>query len=83
MYKNNHKLKTLYKCIKANIIIPVPCDSIGCTYHQLKYSSPNRSKTKTRATQKSLPFRKWRLRGKEVRRMGQKQKRLRQKEQRD
>ena len=30
-------------------------DSIGCTYHQLKYSSPNGSnKKKTRATQKSI-----------------------------
>ena len=37
----------------------MPYGSIGCTY-QLKYSSPNCSKI-TRATQKSLPFRKWRL----------------------
>ena len=42
----------------------VPYGSLGCTYHQLKYSSPNRSnKTKT-ATQKSLPFRKLRFREK-------------------
>ena len=56
MDKNKCKLKILYNCIKANI--PVPYGSIGCTYRQLKYSSPNRSKTKnkTRATQKSLPF---------------------------
>ena len=45
-------------------LIPVPYGSIGCTYHQLKPSYPNRSKKKkkTRATQKSLPFRKWRFR---------------------
>ena len=49
-----------------------------CTYHQLKYSFPNLSNEtkKTRATQKSLPFGKWRFRGKEVRRMGQKQNRI-------
>ena len=34
------------------------------TYHQLNYSSPNCSK-KPRATQKSLPFRKLRFRGKD------------------
>ena len=42
----------------------VPYGRILCTYHQLKYSSPNCSnekKKKTRATQKSLPFRKWRF----------------------
>ena len=49
-------------------------------YHQLKYSSPNRSK-KEKATQKSLSFRKLKFREKEIRRMGQKQKRIRQKEQ--
>ena len=32
--------------------MPVPYDSICCTYHQLKYSTPNRSK-KTRATQRA------------------------------
>ena len=44
----------------------MPYGSICCTYQQLKYSSPNRSKnnSKTRATQKSLPFGKWRFRGK-------------------
>ena len=48
-------------------------------------SSPNRSKnkTKTRATQTSLPFGKWRFREKEVRRMGKVQKGIRQKEQQD
>ena len=35
---------------------------------------------KPRATQKSLPFGKWRFREKEVRTMSQKQKRIRQKE---
>ena len=45
----------------------MPYGSICCTYHQLKYSSPNRSKTKTRATLKSLPFGKRRFREKEVR----------------
>ena len=44
--------------------IPVPYGSIFCTYHQLKYSSPNHSKkqNKTKATQKSQPFGKWRFR---------------------
>ena len=51
------------------------------TNHQLKYSSPNHSKKK--ATQKSLTFGKWRFREKEARRTGQKQKRIRQKEQQD
>ena len=51
----------------------MPFGSIGCTYHQLKYSSPNRSKKpKKRATQQSLPFGKWKFGKKEVRRMGQK-----------
>ena len=37
----------------------MPFGSICCTYHQLKYWSPNRSKKqKQRATQTSLPFRK-------------------------
>ena len=54
-------------------------------YNQLKYPSPNRSNNnkKTRITQKSLPFGKWRFREKEVRRMGQKQKMIKQKEQQD
>ena len=41
--------------------------SIYCTYYQLKYSSPNRSKTttnKSHAKQPFLPFRKWRFGGK-------------------
>ena len=40
--------------------MPVPYGNTCCMYHQLKYLSPIRSKapttTKTRATQKSLPF---------------------------
>ena len=42
-----------------------------------------KTENKTRATQKSLPFRKWRFREKEVRRMSPKQKMIRQKEQQD
>ena len=38
---------------------------------------------KTGATEKSLPLGKWKFRDKEVRRMGQKQKMVRQKEQQD
>ena len=63
----------------------MPYGNIGCTYHELKYSSPNRSQKtqKARAIQKSLPFGKWRFRGKEAKRMGQKQKKIRQKQQQD
>ena len=43
-------------------------------YHQLKYASPNRSKNKTRATQKSLPSGKKEVWGKQVRRMGENKK---------
>ena len=45
----------------------MPYGIICCTYHQLKYSSSNRWKKtpkKTRATQKSLPFVKWRFKEK-------------------
>ena len=51
----------------------------------LKHSSPSRSnkQKKTRATLKSLPFGKWRIREKEIRRMGQTQKMITQKEQQD
>ena len=60
MDKSNLKLKILYKCIEAKT-------SAICTYYQLKYSSPNCSKKKkTRATQKSLPLRKWTFREKEL-----------------
>ena len=38
--------------------------SICCTYHQLKYSSPNRSKKQNKNHTKSPPFGKWRFRGK-------------------
>ena len=58
----------------------MPYGSVYCTYHQLKYSSPNRSKKHKKATQKNLPFGKWRFRENEVRGTGQKQKRIRQKE---
>ena len=54
-----------------------------CTYHQLKYSSPNHSKTQNKSHTKEPTFGKWRFREKEVRRKGQKQKRIRQKEQQD
>ena len=70
--KNNHKLKILYKCIKANtsttwqhIMLHIP--------HQLKYSSPNRLKDTPK--NKSLSFGKWRFREQEFGRMGQKQER--------
>ena len=86
MDKNNCKLKIIY----INALIPVPHGSICYTYQQLKYSSTNRSTpqkttnkqnptkptTTTRATQKSLPFGNRRFREKEVRRLGQKQKRI-------
>ena len=47
----------------------------------LIYHNCYKKKKKKKATQKSLPFGKWMFRGKEVRRMGQKQKKIRQKEQ--
>ena len=53
--------------MKNDIInAPVPHGSICCTYHQLKYLSPNRKKTttKTRATQKSRTFEKMEVYGK-------------------
>ena len=68
------------------MLIPVPYGSIIKLHipptRKQAYSFPNRSKKrkKKRATQKSLPFIKWRPRGKEVRRMGQKQTGIRQKE---
>ena len=75
--ENGQKQSQIKKTIYMHKgVIPVPYGSICCTYHQLKYSYPNRSrKTTTKATQKSLPFGKRRFREKEVRRMGQKQKR--------
>ena len=84
MDKNNCKLKMLYKCIKATL--PVPCGIVCCIYHQLKYSSPNRSKKppKTGKSHTEEPFGKSRFMEKEnVRKMGQKQKRIRQKERDD
>ena len=45
----------------------MPYDTICCTYHQQKYSSPNRSTNKkTRDTKKNLPFGKWRFRERAV-----------------
>ena len=41
----------------------MPYGNICCTYHQLKYSTPNRSKEKQN---KSLPLGKWRFIEKEV-----------------
>ena len=46
--------------------------AISCTYHQLNQQQPHKR-----------AYLKWRFRKKEVRRMGQKQKRLRQKERQD
>ena len=53
--------------------------------HTTKYSTHllTAQKNKTRATQKRLPFGKWRFGENEVKRMGQKQKRIRPKEQQD
>ena len=74
---DNRKLKILYKCIKANTSA-IWQHNLCCTYHQLKHSSPNRSKSPTGATQKSLYLSEnGALGGKEGRRMGQKQKRMR------
>ena len=53
MDKNNHQLKILYKCIKANT---------SAIWQQMlhisptKYSSPNHLKKETRATQKKPTF---------------------------
>ena len=71
MDENNHKLKILYKCMK------LPHGSICCTYHKLKYSSPNHSIKNHPRSQPHI--RAYLLRngglGNKVRRMGQKQKR--------
>ena len=61
--KNNRKFKILYKFIKAS--------TSAIWQHMLHIpptkDSPKRSNNKpTRATQKSLPFGKWRFREKEV-----------------
>ena len=66
----------------SKFIPGLPC--LFPTYHQLKYSSPNRSKTPKPATHKrAYLLENGGLREKEVRRMGQKQKRIRPKEQQD
>ena len=61
-------------------IIPVPHGSI--LYHQLTYSSPNRSKkqNKKEPHKRTYCSEKRRFREKDVRRMSQKQKRIRRKE---
>ena len=80
MDKKNCKKNLLNKCIKANT--SALWQHMLHTYHQLKYSSPNLSnKQKDQSrTKKPIPFGKWRFREKEVRKMNQKQKRIRQKE---
>ena len=69
----------------------VPYGSMCCTYHQLKYSSPKRTPPQKKTQQQQKPTKshtkeptvgKWRFREKEVMRMCQEQKRIRQKEQR-
>ena len=45
MDKNNRRLKILYKCSAI-------WQHICCTYHQLNYSSPNRSKEKKKRKKK-------------------------------
>ena len=74
MDKNNRKLQILYKYIKANT---------SAIWQHTLHTCPNRSKKPPRSTQKIIPFGKWRFREKEVRRMGQTQKRIRQKGQQD
>ena len=54
---------------------------ICCTFNQLKYSSPNRSKKEKKTSHTKEPT--LRKREQQVRRMGQKQKRVREKEQQD
>ena len=80
MNKNNRKLKIIYKCIKA-----VPYDSMLYTPPtKILISKPHqKGGVGVEAIQKSLPFGKWSFREREFRRMGQKQKRIRQKEQQD
>ena len=61
----------------------MPYSRICCIYYRLKYSSPNRSKNKTKQNKShkySIPFGKWRFQKKKIRRMGQKQERIKQKE---
>ena len=56
MDKNNRKLKILCKRIKANL----NC----CTYHRLKYSSPNHSKKANKSHTKEPTFQKMEVYGK-------------------
>ena len=77
MDKNNCKLKILYKCMKANTS-PI-YGSISCAYHQLKNLLTAQQQQKTKSHTEEPTFRKMEVEGekKEVRRMGQKQKRIR------
>ena len=59
MDKNNRNLKILHN-VNAKMLIPVPC----CTYHQLKYSSTNRSTTTKASHTKEPTFRKMAVYGK-------------------
>ena len=52
-------------------------------YHQLKYLFPNCSKEENKSHTKEPTFEKWGFNEKEVRRMGQNQKSIRQKQQQD
>ena len=64
MDKNNRKLKIKYKYIKANTSA-ISQHNICCTYHQLKYPSPNSWEKKKRHT-KELTFRKKKDLGKKM-----------------
>ena len=79
MDENNRKLKIPYRCITANT---------SAMWQHMLHIPPTHLKTaQTNKTEKSHTkeptFGKWRFREKEARRMGQKQKRRRQKEQQD
>ena len=59
----------------TGILLPVPYGSMCCPYHQLKYSSPNRSKTIKQEPHKIAYLSDYGGLGpKEVTRMGQSQK---------
>ena len=46
------RLVFIYRVTYTHMLIPVPYGSICCTYHQLKYSSPNRSKKQKQKSHK-------------------------------
>ena len=83
MDKSNRKLNILYKCIKANTSAIRQHNMLHIPPTKILIPKPLKNKTTKKATQKSLPFEKLRFREKEVRRMSQKQKRIRQNEQQD